>query len=150
MYKMLQLLGLLVTASLLSPCMAETFYVTPTLPAPAGCPQPCDTLDQYAQNQSLLAGHNNITLIFLEGVHILSYPFTLNTSLLTLQSALPNQGQRPKVISRYGGSLFYTISSKVLIEGLLFENISLTLGNFEQNPIDSSMTIKNSIVSGSA
>ena len=157
MYKMLQLLGLLVTAGLLSPCMAETFYVTPTLLAPADCPQqPCDTLDQYAHNSSLLAGYNNITLIFLEGVHILSYPFILNTNLLTLQPALPNQGQRPEVIGRYdtdhnGGPLFkISKASNTFIEGLSFENVSLTLGNYEITPVNGSITIKNSIIFSSA
>ena len=36
------------------------------------CPQPCHTLDQYAQNTSLFAGHTNISLVFLDGIHILS------------------------------------------------------------------------------
>ncbi|XP_064386312.1 uncharacterized protein LOC135334882 [Halichondria panicea] len=158
MYKMLQLLGLLVTASLFSPCMAETFYVTPTLPAPAGCPQlqPCYTLDQYAHNQSLLADYNNITLIFLEGVHNLSYTFTLYTNLLTLQPALPNQGQRPNVIGRYdtghnGWPLFkISKASNTLIEGLSFENFLLTLGSYEITPVNGSITIKNSIIFSSA
>ena len=127
MYKMLQLLGLLVTAGLLSPCMAETFYVTPTLPAPAGCPrlQPCYTLDQYAQNQSLLSGHSNITLIFLEGVHNLNGSLLVNTNNITLKPALPNLGQRPEVIGQLDPSYSQiTIrSSNVLIAEILFENV---------------------------
>ena len=157
---MLQLLGLLVTAGLLSPCMAETFHVTPILPAPADCPQPCYTLDQYAQNQSLLSGYNNITLIFLEGVHILSDYLTVNTSFIILQPVLPSQGQRPKVIGRAdtGHQCDMDIgwkiiaSAKALIEGLLFENVSLQL--YSDVPpdldVDSSITIKNSIISSSA
>ncbi len=105
MHKMLQLLGLLVTAGLLSPCncMAKTFHghVAPALPA-ADCPEPCHTLDQYAQNQSfILAGYNNITLIFLEGVHNLNDSFVVYTNLIILQPALPNQQQRPKVVGRF-------------------------------------------------
>ena len=63
---------LLLTAGLLSVCVAEVLHVTPTLPATQPCPPPCNTLDQYAQNISLLAGHTNISLVFLKGVHDLS------------------------------------------------------------------------------
>ena len=70
---MLQLtLDLLLTTGLLSVCVAETFHVAPTLPAAQSCPQPCHTLDQYAQNTSLFAGHTEISLVFLEGVHNLT------------------------------------------------------------------------------
>ena len=68
--------------------------MTPTLPAAQSCPPPCYTLDQYAQNTSLFAGHTNISLVFLEGVHNLSY--TLNISGLDLNtniSLLAFQGQ---------------------------------------------------------
>ena len=151
---MLQLLGLLVTAGLLSPCIAETFHVTPTLPAgPPDCPQPCDTLDHYAQYGNL-SGHNNITLIFLEGAHNLSNNLTVNTSLIILQPAIPNQaGQHPKVIGRCnidnGGPLFFgIIASTTLIEGLLFENVLVALGNDVLT--DSSITIKKSTISHSS
>ena len=145
MYKMLQLFGLLVTAGLLSPCMAETFYVTPTLPAPAdSCPQPCYTLDQFTHNSSLLSGHNNITLIFLEGIHNLSDNLTVNTGFITLQPA-PNQGQPPKVIGRIDTNHFWVfriIASNVLIEELLFENVILMLGNNN----DCDVTIRQCVV----
>ena len=91
--KMLQL-SLLLTAVCLSLCVAEVFHVTPTLPAAQSCPSPCHTLDQYAQNISLFAGHTNISLVFLKGVHNLSY--TLNISGLDLNtniSLLAFQGQ---------------------------------------------------------
>ena len=68
--------------------------MTPTLPAAQSCPPPCHTLDQYAQNTSLFAGHTNISLVFLKGVHNLSY--TLNISGLDLNtniSLLTFQGQ---------------------------------------------------------
>ena len=70
---MLQL-TLLLIASLLSLCVAEVFHVNATHPASPDqdCPQPCHTLDQYAQNTSLFAGHTNISLVFLDGVHILN------------------------------------------------------------------------------
>ena len=140
---MLQLLGLLVTAGLLSPCMAETFHVTPTLPALAD-------LEQYAKHGNL-SGHSNITLIFLEGVHNLS---DYLTGFIILQPAIPNQGQRPKIIGRCdtnnGGSLFTITALNTLIEGLLFENVSLELYYEGVTDLDvSSITIKNSIISRS-
>ncbi|XP_064402945.1 uncharacterized protein LOC135348604 [Halichondria panicea] len=159
MYKMVQLLGMLVTTGLLSLCMAETFHVTPTFPAPADCPKPCQTLDYYAQNQNLSAGHNNITLIFLEGVHNLSSELTVNnTNLIIMQPALPNQRQRPKIIGRCdtdnGGLIrIIGIALNTLIEELLFENVSLKLyrsiDEFSNLDVDSSITIKNSIISRS-
>ena len=90
---MLQL-SLLLTAVCLSLCGAEVFHVTPTLPAAQSCPPPCHTLDQYAQDTSLFAGHTNISLVFLKGVHNLSY--TLNITGLDLNtkiSLLAFQGQ---------------------------------------------------------
>ena len=87
-------LSLLLTAGILSLCVAKVFHVTPTLPAAQSCPSPCHTLDQYAQNTSLFAGHTNISLVFLKGVHNLSY--TLNISGLDLNtniSMLAFQGQ---------------------------------------------------------
>ncbi len=117
---------LLVTAGLLSPCMAETFHVAP---APAtNCPKPCHTLDQYAQNRTLLSGYN-ITLLFLEGIHDLSSYMYLNNyaSLLILQPALPNQGQPPKVIGRSDGLTIRATALNVLIEGLSFENVAVNV-----------------------
>ncbi len=132
---MLQLLGLLVTAAgLLSPCMAETFHVAPALPA-TDCPKPCHTLDQYAQNRTILSNYSNITLIFLEGVHNLSYSLTVNTNLIILQPALPNQGQPPKVIGRSNNYAQFEIMIRALnvsIEGLLFEKLQLQLNENEK------------------
>ncbi len=152
----IQLFGLLVTAGLLSPCMAETFYVTPILPAPADCPQPCYTLNQFTQNQSLLSGHNNITLHDTPGGSSQSQRLpwlTVHTSLIILQPVIPNKGQPPKIISYIENgnckSLLTIIAPNALIEGLLFENVSLKLGNdgFPDPDVDSSITIKNSTMS---
>ena len=89
---MLQL-TLLLTAGLLSQCVAEVFHVTPTLPATQDCPSPCHTLDQYVQNIFLFAGHTNISLVFLKGVHNLSYnvsfPYGLNKIEFRGQGAVP-------------------------------------------------------------
>ena len=87
-------LSLLLTAGILSVCVAEVFHVTPTLPAAQFCPSPCHTLDQYAQNTSLFAGHTNISLVFLKGVHNLSYPLSISgLDLNTNISLLAFQGQ---------------------------------------------------------
>ena len=79
---------LILTASLLSLCVAEEFCVTPTLPATQSSLRSCHTLDQYAQNTSLFAGHTNITLVFLEGDHNFSYDLTLpEVNQLTLRKS---------------------------------------------------------------
>ncbi len=131
MYKMFQLLGLLVTAGLLSSCMAETFYVASALPA-ADCPEPCHTLDQLAQNPGLLSGHNNITLIFLEGVHNLSKPLYVQTNLIILRPVLPTR-QRPTVIGRFDSifAQFTMMASNTLIEEIMFSNIILDVDVLE-------------------
>ena len=66
---------LLLAAGYLSVCGAEVFYVSPTLRVPQNCPSPCHSLNEYAQNISLLARNTNISLVFLEGVHDLNYSF---------------------------------------------------------------------------
>ena len=88
---MLQL-TLLLTPGLLSLCVAEVFHVTPTLPAAQFCPPPCHTLDQYAQNTSMFAGHTNTSLIFLEGIHNLSYYLSFKF-LYSRDQVLMFQGQ---------------------------------------------------------
>ena len=78
---MLQL-TLLLTAGLLSLCVAEVFHVTPTLPATQDCLSPCHTLNQYAQNlQTLLHQHTNISMVFLKGVHNLSYNVIISSNV---------------------------------------------------------------------
>ena len=72
---MVPALKLLLTVGLLSLCVAKEFFVTPNSTQP--CQSPCHTLDYYAQNTSLFAGYTNISLIFLEGVHTLSYDLTV-------------------------------------------------------------------------
>ena len=90
---------LLLTVGLLSLCVAEVFHVTPTISATQSRPSSHPTLNQYAQNISLLAGHANISLVFLEGVHNLSENLSVsglglnsNISMFTFQG----QGVSPK------------------------------------------------------
>ncbi len=66
-------LGCLLTSSV---CRAQVYYVKPSQPPNTACPgelKPCYTLDYYAQNAtSLLSGRSNVTLLFVEGVHLLT------------------------------------------------------------------------------
>ena len=51
--------------------------MTPTHPANQSCPgSPCHTLDHYADQFTEYVAEINISLVFLEGVHDLSYSFT--------------------------------------------------------------------------
>ena len=73
------------------PSSSEVLFVTPT----DAVTQPIlssmsYTLDQYAQNVSLLKGHDNVTLVFLEGVHNLSHNFEIDLNISTLK--LQGQG----------------------------------------------------------
>ncbi|XP_064390898.1 uncharacterized protein LOC135338748 [Halichondria panicea] len=66
-------LGCLLTSSV---CRAQVFYVKPSQPPNTTCPgELCHTLNYYAQNAaSLLSGKSNVTLLFVEGVHLLTEP----------------------------------------------------------------------------
>ena len=89
---MLQL-TLLLTAGLLSLSVTEVFHVTPTLPATQDCLSPCHTLNQYAQNlQTLLHQHTNISMVFLKGVHNLSYNVIISSNVF---NNVEFQGQGP-------------------------------------------------------
>ena len=70
---------LLLTGGLLLPSLplsrAEEYYVTPTQPPNPACPsgKPCYTLNDYAKNASdLFSGKDDVSLLFLDGVHILA------------------------------------------------------------------------------
>ena len=52
-----------------TPCGSVEYYVTPTSPPNTDCPQPCYTLDYYALNTTLLSNKENVSLLFLEGLH---------------------------------------------------------------------------------
>ncbi len=65
-------LGCVLTSS--SVCRAQVYYVKPSQPPNTTCPgEPCHTLNYYAQNAaSLLSRRSNVTLLFVEGVHLLT------------------------------------------------------------------------------
>ena len=64
-----------------SPALSADYFVTPTPPPNIACPSgsPCHTLDDYAINTSqLFRDVENITLIFLDGFHMLKHNFTIS------------------------------------------------------------------------
>ena len=72
---------LLFSSSLsLSPtlCGSVEYYVTPTSPPNTDCPQPCYTLDYYALNTTLLSNKENVSLLFLEGIHYLNHDLEIS------------------------------------------------------------------------
>ena len=101
---------LLISSCILSPCRAEDFYVTPTLPATEPCPPPCYTLDQYAQDSSLFSNQTNITLIFLGGVHNMNYGLTLKGDELILHPHTYNESLSPN------GTVIYNVDTNYGIE----------------------------------
>ena len=127
-------LTLLLIASLLSLCVAEVFHVNATHPASPDqdCPQPCHTLDQYAQNTSLFAGHTNISLVFLDGVHILNNTLSVSgidgiflhpkadDQLSGNSSVVVRSQNEYKNISLYG--------RRTIVCKLMFESICIQLG----------------------
>ena len=52
-------------------CNGEVMYVTPTPPPNPDCPYgvPCQTLQHYFNNKSLIEQRDNLTLIFISGEH---------------------------------------------------------------------------------
>ena len=55
-----------------TPCGTVDYYVTPTSSPNTNCPQPCYTLDYYALNPALLSSKENVSLLFLDGLHTLN------------------------------------------------------------------------------
>ncbi len=80
---------LLVTILLCPPSPeAQEYYVTPTPPPNPDCPldQPCHTLSYYASNVlSLFNNRENVSLLFLDGIHELKYMTTYQLSSPPIQ-----------------------------------------------------------------
>ena len=72
----------------LSVLSSETYFVTPN--SSISCPKgPCQTLAQYATQS--FSDSSNITMVFLEGEHILSHTFSLHSlNSLTIKSIDPS------------------------------------------------------------
>lgn len=100
---------LLFTGGLLLPSLplsgAEEYYVTPTQPPNPACPsgKPCHTLNDYAKNtSSLFSGKDDVSLLFLDGVHILNLGYTIleisNTTSLTMAGVnVSSMADNPKI-----------------------------------------------------
>ena len=122
---------LLLTRILLS--AAEVFHVTPTLPAPQPCPQPCHTLDQYAQNTSLIENHyaKVVILSFLSGEHNLSQNFTFSGFN---HLSLYMQGQNLTIINIHEGGLVNLNSKSQIVLANFIQlkicNLSLTSNDY--------------------
>lgn len=56
-------------------CRSVEYYVTPDLHNKTGCPlgKPCFTLDYFTMNSSLLSNQENVNLLILGGVHVLTH-----------------------------------------------------------------------------
>ena len=135
--KMLQL-TLLLTASLLSLCVAEVFHVNATHPASPDqdCPQPCHTLDQYAQNTSLFAGHTNISLVFLDGVHHLNSILSIsgnNGIFLHPKAEVLRSGNSSVVVRSQNDTIKILLyGQRIIVYKLVLESTDIQLG---QRPI---------------
>ena len=71
-----------------TPCRCVEYYVTPILPSNADCPQPCYTLDYYALDTSLLSNRDNVSLLFLEGKHVLNRTLKVSDTKFLLVAGL--------------------------------------------------------------
>ena len=111
-------------------CLAEVFHVTPVLPATQPCLQPCYTLDQYAQNTSLFAGHTNISLVFLDGVHILNSTLSISgINEISLQPQANNiLSTRSSVIVRAQTNIILFSGQRIFLWKLTIHDADIRLG----------------------
>ena len=82
---------LVVTASLsllAATTESQMFYVTPISPRNSNCHQPCNLLDYYAMNPSLLSNKENVSLIFYDGLHILNHTLEISRTIHVQLTAL--------------------------------------------------------------
>ena len=132
---------LLLTAGILSLCVAEVFHVTPTLPAAQSCPSPCHTLDQYAQDTSLFAGHTNISLVFLEGLHNLSYRLVIVDGTIFRAHS---EDKQQTVVLGIGDNIDFTIyGQSIILQELTFNRTKVIVQAITvQSSLPVLMTIK--------
>ena len=75
---------LVVTASLsllAATTESQMLYVTPISPSNSNCHQPCNLLDYYAMNPSLLSNKENVSLIFHDGLHMLNHTLEISRTI---------------------------------------------------------------------
>lgn len=87
-----------------TPSGSVDYYVTPTSPPNTDCPLPCNTLDQYAQTSSLLSNKDNVSLLFLEGLHTLNHILRISR---TKQLSLTQVHSGSKVIIKCNSAGFH-------------------------------------------
>ena len=128
MFPPLPILLLLTGGLLLSPLPlsgAQEYYVTPTQPPNPACPsgKPCHTLNDYAKNASFLfSGKDDVSLLFLDGIHTLSDSLEItNTTNVTMVAGVNVSTIRVVKINPKTES-WITISSVSIFR---MENISL-------------------------
>ena len=121
---MIQNMFFLVASFSLSPALhgSEEYYVIPSSPHNTSCPQPCYTLDHYAWNPSLLSNKKNVSLLFLQGRHVLNRLLMVSdTELLLMAGLTDDQSAMDTTIECY-------IRCKIFLENILFltvQNIQL-------------------------
>ena len=130
-------LGCLLTSSV---CRAQVYYVKPSQHPNTNCPgEPCHTLNHYAQqNASLFSGKSNVTLLFVEGVHLFTEPKfeidrTINVTLMGISIQAPN------VSFSVGGRFNFTMIDELVISNLFFQYDSV---NFSKSATISVSHIK--------
>lgn len=114
----------------ISLCSGKDFYVTPSFPGSQPCPDPCYTLNQYAQNVSLFENQPNITLKFLGGNHSLKSNLLIIGDKLILSPQISEAVFSDSVFI-YSSNDFHSIElagKDVAMEHMTFIRIDLSLG----------------------
>ncbi len=116
---------MILTTTLLTCGAAQEYFVTPTPPPNPNCPsdKPCQTLDYYATNTTLLSNKNNVSLIFLEGNHQTSFFDVANSTTMTVAG---NNKEKVNILC----SIFSLENvSNLTVKNLSFNNCYITFGS---------------------
>ena len=131
------LISLLDKLLLVQHCNGEVVYVTPTPPPNQDCPHgvPCQTLQHYFNNKSLLEKRDNLTLIFISGEH------TGFCEKTTIKSAAFN-------VTGIGGLVTIKCTTIELINpaAVYFENVTIDHWYISSLSLSSALVIKMSSV----
>ena len=113
---------------------AQEYYVTPTPPPNPDCPldQPCHTLSYYDSNASLFNNKENLSLLFLDGVHnldIISLVISQVRSLTIagVNESLDNGNPRASIQLR----LLVNNVSVFKVENIKIQQTSMNITDFE-------------------
>ena len=112
-------------------CKGQEYYVTPTPPPNPACPpdKPCHTLNYYSDNSSFLfTGRENVSLLFLNGLHESSGQSltikTVHTLIIAGVNDLFNTDDSQVLI--IGISLTTTFTSDITMENIAIHNSSVS------------------------